>query len=158
MTTIESPAFPRLLRILAVVLVFDVVAFGVWSFPALRSTAWSAGSVWVFGLAAVCVMWMGYWIVRSRTRLDGDVMTQTWLWTKRADAHDVVQLKLVHIRWLERAMAPRLLVRRRNGAITWFHSADARLLTAFMERVANCAAQPATPSTPAATPTASAAA
>lgn len=148
MNAIDSPAFPRLLRILAVVLAFDVVAFGVWSFPALRSTAWSAGSVWVFVLAAVCVMWMGYWIVRSRTRLDGDVMTQTWLWNKRADAHDVVQLKLVHIRWLERAMAPRLLVRRRNGAITWFHSADPRLLTAFMERVADCAAQPATPSTP----------
>ncbi|MBC7394589.1 MAG: hypothetical protein H7340_14790 [Variovorax sp.] len=141
MNAIDSPAFPRLLRILAVVLAFDVVAFGVWSFPALRSTAWSAGSVWVFGLASVCVMWMGYWIVRSRTRLDGDVMTQTWLWNKRADAHDVVQLKLVHIRWLERAMAPRLLVRRRNGAITWFHSADPRLLTAFIERVAQCAMQ-----------------
>ncbi|MEB0058160.1 MULTISPECIES: hypothetical protein [unclassified Variovorax] len=141
MNAIDSPAFPRLLRILAVVLAFDVVAFGVWSFPALRSTAWSAGSVWVFGLASVCVMWMGYWIVRSRTRLDGDVMTQTWLWNKRADAHDVVQLKLVHIRWLERAMAPRLRVRRRNGAIIWFHSADPRLLTAFIERVAQCAMQ-----------------
>jgi hypothetical protein len=27
-------------------------------------------------------------------------------------------------------------VRRRNGAVTWIHSADARLLTGFAERVA----------------------
>jgi hypothetical protein len=48
----------------------------------------------------------------------------------------VAQLKLVHWRWLEQVMSPRLLVRRRNGAITWFHAADARLLTGFAERVA----------------------
>ena len=139
---IDSPAFPRLLRILALVLVFDVVAFGVWNLPVIRSTTWSAGSVWVFGVAAVGVMWMSYWIVRSRTRFEGDAMTQSWLWNKHADANDVVQLKLVHIRWLERAMAPRLLVRRRNGAVTWIHSADPRLLTAFMARVAECEAKP----------------
>ena len=47
-TVIDSPAFPRLLHILALVLVFVVVAFGVWSLPAIRSTTWAAASVWVF--------------------------------------------------------------------------------------------------------------
>ena len=66
-------------------------------------------------------MWMSCWIVRSHSRLEGEVMTRGWLWNKHTDANDVVHLKLVHIRWLERAMAPRLLVRRRNGAVTWIH-------------------------------------
>ena len=77
----------------------------------------------------MCIVWVGYWILNSRTRLEGDVITQTWLWDKREDAADVAQLKLVHSRWLERIIAPRLLVRRRNGGVTWIHSADARLLT-----------------------------
>jgi len=134
--TLESPAYPPLVRILAVILVVDLIAFGIWSLPALTGASWSAGSILLFGLAAVCIAWMGYWIVNSRTRLDGDLLTQTWLWNKREHAADVAHLKLVHSRWLERIIAPRLLVRRRNGAVTWIHSADARLLTGFAERVA----------------------
>jgi hypothetical protein len=118
------------------VLVVDMVGFGLWSLPALRSTAWSAASLAVVATAALCVVWVGYWIVYSRTRLEGDVLTQTWLWNKREDAANASQLKLVHWPWLQRIVAPRLLVRRRNGAVTWFHAADARLLIGFAERVA----------------------
>jgi len=133
---LESPAYPRLVRMLALILVVDLIAFGLWSVPALRSADWSGASLVVFALAMVCITWVGYWILNSRTRLDGDVLTQTWLWTKKENAADVAQLKLVHLRWLDRVIAPRLLVRRRNGAITWVHSADANLLTGFAERVA----------------------
>lgn len=134
--TLESPAYPPLVRTLAVILVVDLLGFGLWSLPALRTADWSTASLAVFGLAAVCIVWVGYWILNSRTRLEGDVITQTWLWDKREDAANVAQLKLVHSRWLERIIAPRLLVRRRNGGVTWIHSADARLLTGFAERVA----------------------
>lgn len=139
---LESPAYPRLLRVLAVVIVIDMIALGLWSLPSLRSTSWSTGSLLVLSLAAIGVVWMGYWIVYSRTRLEGNVLSQTWLWNRRAEAREVTQLKLVHWRPLQRIMAPRLLVRRRNGAIAWFHSADPRLLTAFSERVAREAAAP----------------
>ena len=64
------------------------------------------------------------------------MLSQTWLWNRRAHANEVTQLKLVHLRSLQKIVAPRLLVRRRNGAVAWFHSADPRLLTAFSERVA----------------------
>jgi hypothetical protein len=90
----------------------------------------------VYGLAFVCIIWVGYWILRSRTRFDGEALTQTWLWTKHETAANIAQLKLVHWRWLQQIVAPRLLVRSRTGAITWFNAADARLLTAFAERVA----------------------
>ena len=134
--SLESPAYPRFARILAVVFVVDLIAFGLWSLPALSSESWTHGSIAMFALAAVCIAWMGYWIVSSRTRLEGDELTQTWLWTKRVRASEVAQLKLVHWPWLQRVIAPRLLVRRRNGAVGWFHSADARLLTEFAQRVA----------------------
>ena len=134
--TLESPAYPPFVRILAVVLIVDLIGVGLWSLPTLRSAEWSTPSLVLFGLAALCIVWIGYWIVYSRTRLEGDVLSQTWLWNKREQAADVSQLKLVHWRWVDRIIAPRLLVRRRNGAVTWFHSSDARLLTGFAERVA----------------------
>jgi len=134
--SLESPAYPRFVRILAVIFVVDLIAFGLWTMPALSGESWTYGSIALFGLAAVCIAWMGYWIVNSRTRLEGDELTQTWLWTKRVRASEVAQLKLVHWPWLQSVIAPRLLVRRRNGAVGWFHSADARLLTEFAHRVA----------------------
>ncbi len=142
---LESAAYPPFVRIAAVVLVVDLVGFGLWSLPTMRSVDWSTPSLVLFGLAALCIAWVGYWIVYSRTRLEGDVLTQTWLWTKRADAAEAAQLKLVHWRWLERVIAPRLLVRRSNGAVTWFNAADARLLTGFAERVAQRAMKKAPP-------------
>ncbi|MDO9360594.1 MAG: hypothetical protein Q7T70_16585 [Polaromonas sp.] len=133
---LESAAYPALVRALAGLLVAGLTGFAIWSIPSLRSTEWSAASLWVYGLAFLCILWVGYWILMSRTRLEGDVLSQTWLWNKHEKADEVAQLKLVHWRWAEALMAPRLLVRRRNGAITWFHSADARLLTGFAQRVA----------------------
>jgi hypothetical protein len=133
---LESAAFPPLLRTLAVVIVVDLFAIALWSLPSLRETSWSTSSLVVFGLAGLCVVWVGYWIVYSRTRLEGDELVQTWLWTKRVRAQDASQLKLVHIRMLERVVAPRLLVRRRNGGITWFHAYDPKVLVAFGEQVA----------------------
>jgi len=53
----------------------------------------------------------------------------------------------VHIRMLERVIAPRLLVRRRYGGMTWFHSADASVLVAFGEQVAKRSIPPK-PDTP----------
>ncbi|MCR6474670.1 hypothetical protein NU688_00770 [Variovorax sp. ZS18.2.2] len=147
-STLESAAFPPLLRTLAVVLVVDLFAFALWSLPSLRTTSWSATSLFVFGVAGLCVVWVGYWIVYSRTRLEGDVLTQTWLWNKRVRAEDVAQLKLVHIRMLERVIAPRLLVRRRFGGITWFHAYDPQVLVAFGHQVAQ-RAMPSAPPPPA---------
>ena len=57
---LESPAYPPLVRILAVILVVDLIGFGIWSLPALSGASWSVGSIVLFGLAAVCIAWMGY--------------------------------------------------------------------------------------------------
>ncbi|MDF1484319.1 hypothetical protein PY257_03850 [Ramlibacter sp. H39-3-26] len=134
----ESAAFPAPVRVLAILVVAGLAAFALWSLPALRGAAWSAGSLALFALAGLCIAWTGWWIVHGKTRFDGVRISQSWLWgPKSAEVHDVAHLKLVHWQALERIVAPRLLVRRRNGSLTWFHAADARLLTAFAARVAD---------------------
>lgn len=128
----DSPAFPAAVRTLATILLADLVLMGLWLSPRLLQTDWSATGLLLFVLAVVLVLWMGTWIVRSRTRLQDDTLVQTWLWTKRVHATDVASLKLVHLPWLQRLVAPRLLVRRRTGGATWIHSADPQLLRDFM--------------------------
>lgn len=134
---LRSPAYPRSLRILTVVLLADLLLFGLWSLPALQSTSWSASSLLVWGLAALSVYWVGGWVVYSKTELRGDTLHQTWIWDKHVTVQQASQLKLVHWPGLQAVMAPRLLVRKRNGGVIWIHSANPLLLTRFCERVAH---------------------
>ncbi len=135
--TLRSPAYPRSLRILTVVLLADLLLFGLWSLPALQSTSWSAGSLLLWGLAGLSVYWVGWWVMYSQTELQGDTLRQTWIWNKRVTVQEASQLKLVHWPGLQAIMAPRLLVRKRNGGVVWIHSANPELLTRFCERVAH---------------------
>lgn len=132
---LEGPAYPPLLRVLAVVVVVGLLGAGVWSLPALRAVEWSSPSLLVFSLAAGLMGWVAWWMVYSHTRLEGTALLQTWLWDKRVQAHEVATFKLVHWRRLEWLVAPRLLVRKRNGAIAWFYCADVAVLYAFAQKV-----------------------
>ncbi len=134
---LRSPAYPRSLRILAVVLLVDLLFFGLWSLPALQNTDWSTGSLLLWGLATLTVYWVGGWVVYSQTELQGNTLHQTWIWDKRVTVQEASQLKLVHWPGLQAVMAPRLLVRKRNGGVVWIHSANPALLTTFCERVAH---------------------
>jgi hypothetical protein len=133
-TSTECAAFPRALRLLSIVLMAALVVAAMAALPELRGASWSTSSLVLFGTAWVCIAWIGYWMLHSRTSLDGDQLTQTWLWTKRVRANDVAQMKLVHWPLLQAVVAPRLLVRQRSGGIVWFYASDGRLLRTFMER------------------------
>lgn len=132
---LESAAYPPLVRALAVAIVAALAALALWSAPALRAAQWPFASLATYGLAGVLIAWVGWWMVFSRTRFADGELVQTWLWDKRVHAREVATLKIVHWPWAQAIVAPRLLVRRRNGGITWVHSADARLLLAFAECV-----------------------
>ncbi|AVS85585.1 hypothetical protein C8239_13170 [Paracidovorax avenae] len=135
---IESAAFPPLVRLLAVAIVGGLAAFAFWSIPALRSAQWTFPALATFGLAAVLIGWVGWWMVFSRTRFseaEGGVIVQTWLWDKRVRAADVASFKIVHWPWFQAVIAPRILLRRKGGGITWVHAANAGLLVAFGESV-----------------------
>lgn len=149
----ESAAYPPLVRKLAVVIVLALAAFAVWSLPALKEADWNFTSLSTFALAAVLIGWVGWWMVFSRTRLQesagGSALVQTWLWDKQVKAHEVATFKIVHWPWLAFIVSPRMLVRRRNGSITWIHCADPALLVAFGHAVVRhgSSAPPAAPAT-----------
>lgn len=128
---LESAAFPALVRALAVLIVTSLAAFALWSIPALSEADWNFTALSTFALTAVVIGWVGWWMVFSRTQLAGDTVVQTWLWDKRVSASDVATFKIVHWPWVQAIVAPRMLVRRRGGGITWIHSADPALLVAF---------------------------
>jgi hypothetical protein len=140
---LESAAYPPLVRALAVAITAALAAFALWSIPALRDVQWSFASLSTYALAAVLIAWVGWWMVFSRTRYHDGELSQTWLWDKRVNAREVATFKIVHWPWLQAIVAPRMLVRKRNGSIAWVHSADPRLLVAFGEAVVRQGMQPA---------------
>lgn len=142
---LESAAYPPLVRGLAVLIVVALAGFASWSAPALSGMQWTFASLATYGLAAVLIVWAGWWMVFSRTQYQDGQIVQTWLWDKRVHAREVATFKIVHWPWLQFIVAPRMLVRRRNGSITWIHCADARLLVAFGESVVRQGMQPAPP-------------
>lgn len=134
-TPLECSAFPHAVRRLAMLLMAGLAVGAAVTSTDLRSVDWHTHSVVLFLLAYLCIAWMGYWILHSRTRLAGGELTQTWLWTKRAHVRDVASMKLVHWAWVDALIAPRLLVRQKSGGISWFHAADATVLREFMAQV-----------------------
>lgn len=131
----DSAAYPPLVRALAVVIVAALAAFALWSLPTLRGAQWNFTSLSTFALSAVLIVWVGWWMVFSRTRYANGELVQTWLWDKHVKAHEVATFKIVHWPWLRFIVSPRMLVRRRNGSLTWIHSSDPALLVAFGESV-----------------------
>jgi hypothetical protein len=102
----------------------------------LMGADWTVSSLLLMIGAWLVIAWLGYWIVHSRTRLEGPLLVQTWIWTKRARIDDVAHLKLVYVPGLSWLLAPRLLVRQRSGGVQWFQASDPQLLRSFCERVA----------------------
>ncbi len=139
---LESAAYPTAVRCLSVVIVLALAGFALWSAPSLREVQWSFATLSTYGLAGVLLAWVGWWMVFSRTRYADDELVQTWLWDKRVHAREVATFKIVHWPWLQFIVSPRMLVRKRNGGMTWMHSADVRLLVAFGESVVRQGMQP----------------
>lgn len=152
--SMESAAFPPLVRALAVLIVASLAALAAWSLPTLSEADWNFTALSTFGLAAVVIGWVGWWMVFSRTRLVGDTVVQTWLWDKEVHAADVATFKIVHWPWVQAIIAPRMLLRRRGGSITWIHSADPALLVAFGHAVVRQGMAPVPVPAPATEPSA----
>lgn len=147
--TLECAAYPPALRVMAVIITLGLGGLGLWSLPALRAAQWSATSLSTYGIAAALIAWVTWSMVVGRTRLQGDDLTQTWLWDKRVHARDVTTFKIVHLQPLAHIMSPRLMVRRRNGGISWFHASDVDVLKTFARRVVDHSMRSSSPDTPA---------
>lgn len=128
---LEGPAFPPLVKALALLLVAAMVAWGIRVADQLMGVDWTVSGALVVAIALVMVLWCASWIMRSRTSVDGTHIRQSWMWDKEVAVADVTQARLVGVPGLAWLVAPRLVVRARGRGLLVFHAADRRVLSAF---------------------------
>ena len=129
---VEGPSFPRTVKLLATVLVVALAGTLVASGPDVKNAMYKDLGSGLFILSALGVVVAGYvGILTSRTRFDGVLIEQSWLWRKQVAVRDITQVKLIHLRWLAWIIVPRLLVRTGSVGLTTFHAADPQVLEAF---------------------------
>lgn len=76
----------------------------------------------VAGLALV--LYMGVVMLRSRTTLTTDTLSQDWVWEKKVILSQVTYVRLIRLRGMEWLIAPRLLVRDGHGPFKAFHTSS----------------------------------
>ena len=128
---IDGPAFPKLVKLLGGLIVGTLLFWfrsvqGSGNFVNVSSN----GSL-IFFASFSLVAYIYYWILVSRTRIDGAVISQTWYVHKSVRIHDITQIKFIVIPHLEWLIAPRLVVRVKSRGSYIFHAADPQLLAAF---------------------------
>lgn len=128
---VEGPAFPPLVKALAVALVAAMLAWGAKAADRLLAVEWTFMAAAMLGLAIVLVLWCVWWILRSTTSVDATHIRQRWMWDKEVALADITQLRMVGIPRLTWLVAPRAVVRARGRGLLVFHAADPRVLAAL---------------------------
>lgn len=89
-------------------------------------------NVVVWGALAFALLACMWWVMmRSRTTLTQDTLSQTWFWSKRTPLAQISYAKFVRVRGLEWLIAPRLYVRAGPGPFVAFHAATPELWAEF---------------------------
>jgi hypothetical protein len=128
---VEGPAFPPLVKLLALSLVAAMLVWGARVADRMFAVDWTFPNALVVLTGIAMVLWCASWIVRSRTCVDATHIRQTWMWHKQVALADVTQARMVGVPGLSWLVAPRLVVRARGRGLLVFHAADRRVLAAF---------------------------
>lgn len=129
---LSAPAFSWTFKFFAMAVVLVACAWGgqLWFLGILSLTAQSSG--WI--LAALSMMSFTLWhVLRGRTQIDTQAITQSWMWDKRMELSQLAYIKLLRVRGLEWLVAPRLYTRSFTGKIAVFYTADPALLAVFTQ-------------------------
>lgn len=126
----EGAAFPFLVKAIATLLMISLVYWGYQAARVVFSQGMSYPILLLFIAAFVLTFVVYYWILRSRTSINSNVIEQTWIWHKQVSIAKISQLKFIYIPYLSWLLAPRLVVRS-GVQVHVFHSADPRVLAAF---------------------------
>jgi len=79
----------------------------------------------------ICAYGYGF-ILRSTTTITNEKIIQSWIFNKEVLLKDITQVKLIHVRFLNWIIVPRLILRTHRGVYV-FQTADARILENFRQ-------------------------
>lgn len=128
---VEGAAFTRTAKCLAVALCAAVLV-GATRQAGAPEIAQAPAAVKAALLAALALMLLfAGWILRSRTGVVGGCIRQSWLWQREAALDSLVNAKFVYLPYLAWLVAPRLIVRTREGRVVQFNAAEPAVLAAF---------------------------
>ena len=130
-SNLEGPAFSLSFQVLVAVLVTGLGAWliGLWvadkfgdhtQLESLRTAGW-------FILAWLLLVWTGWQVRNSRTRMNASGLDQTWIWHKHMPMDNLAYSQLIRIRGLEWLIAPRFYLRTLDGKFAVFYIADPSL-------------------------------
>jgi hypothetical protein len=96
----------------------------------ITASAAMAQCLMVFGALAL-LFYIYYWMLVSRTRMDEQVIVQTWFIEKRVPLAAITQARLICIPHFEWLVAPRIVVRVQGRGSYVLYAADRQLWAAF---------------------------
>ena len=133
---LKGPAFSPAFKFIATVLVDVTLGWFIQLWLAGKVSG-GAVSILSWFLAALAMMGYTWWcIVRSITRIDGQALSQTWVWDKKMELRELAYGKLIRIRGLDWLVAPRLYLRTLEGKFAVFYATDPKMIAQFGRLVA----------------------
>ena len=128
---LQGPAFSPVFKFIATVLVAGTLGWFI-QLGLVGKASGGTVSILNWFLAALAVMAYTWWcIVRSITRIDGQALSQTWVWNKKMELRELAYGKLIRVRGLDWLVAPRLYLRTLEGKFAVFYAADPRMIGQF---------------------------
>ena len=86
----------------------------------LRRAGW-------FILGWFLLAWTALQVGQSRTRIDGQGLSQSWIWNKHMPFEQLAYSQMIRVKGLEWLIAPRFYVRTLTGKFAVFYIADPAL-------------------------------
>ncbi len=114
---VSGPAFGLLQRVLAALM---AAALTGWCLYAWRTFTAEGGGAMLWLAALIIVQWSAYWIWNSTVTVDDEAIAQTWVWKKVVRKEEIASLNIVHARWLEWLITPRVVIRTSAMMMTTF--------------------------------------
>ncbi len=132
--TVEGPAFPLLIKIVASLFVAAILLSGIPAIQQMELSEFTDTAALVWGCAGLVTGLIYFWMLKSRTSIRDGVIEQTWIWNKRVAIDQIRQAKFIYVPHLTWLIAPRLVVRSGVGA-TVFYAAEPAVQKAFARLV-----------------------
>ena len=127
---VTGPAYSAWFKALATAVTVGLALYGAdiaTRFPLLQ---YGFGVKAILICAAVMLAVSYYWFLCSTTTVDGDGITQTWLYNKHVEWRDVRGAKMIGIPYAGWLFPPRLVVRTGNS-FTTFNGGSQDVLVEF---------------------------